>query len=68
MIRTGRAKRLDDFLPFEAACAELHLGDCVPDFRGEDLPRAMRDFRSRQRRFGTIGTSIREVERAPCTT
>ena len=55
LIRTGREKRLSDFLLFEAAYAELHFSDRLwPDFQGEDLLAALSDFRNRQRRFGTI--------------
>ncbi len=70
MIRTGREKRLSDFLLFEAAYAELHFSDCLwPDFRGDDLRRAVADFRSRRRRFGAIATTAAELEEVtPCTT
>ena len=63
LIRTGREKRLSDFLLFEAAYAELHFSDRLwPDFDRDDLLRAMRDFHSRQRRFGAI------AEEGACTT
>jgi undecaprenyl diphosphate synthase len=55
LIRTGREKRLSDFLLFEAAYAELHFSDRLwPDFTGEDLARAIDDYRARDRRFGAI--------------
>lgn len=55
MIRTGREKRLSDFLLYEAAYAELHFSDKLwPDFDGDDLAGAVADFRSRDRRFGAI--------------
>jgi undecaprenyl diphosphate synthase len=70
MIRTGREKRLSDFLLFEAAYAELHFSDCLwPDFRGEDLHRALVEFRTRQRRFGAIAPAAAQTtETVPCTT
>jgi undecaprenyl diphosphate synthase len=64
LIRTGRERRLSDFMLFEAAYAELHFTDRLwPDFTGDDLQRAVDDFRSRQRRFGTLAQ-----ETAACTT
>ena len=57
LIRTGRERRLSDFMLFEAAYAELHFTDRLwPDFTGDDLLGALHDFRSRQRRFGAIGS------------
>ena len=67
LIRTGREKRLSDFLLFEAAYAELHFSDRLwPDFTGEDLAAAVADFRGRERRFGAIRSPARE--RVSCTT
>lgn len=55
LIRTGREKRLSDFLLYEAAYAELHFSDHLwPDFSGDDLARAITDYRVRHRRFGAI--------------
>jgi undecaprenyl diphosphate synthase len=55
LIRTGREKRLSDFLLFEAAYAELHFSDRLwPDFCGDDLTQAIADYRGRSRRFGAI--------------
>jgi len=66
LIRTGREKRLSDFLLFEAAYAELHFSDRLwPDFTGDDLALALREFRNRDRRFGLIRES---EERVSCTT
>lgn len=57
LIRTGREKRLSDFLLYEAAYAELHFSDRLwPDYGSDDLGRAITDYRSRQRRFGAIPT------------
>lgn len=55
LIRTGREKRLSDFLLYEAAYAELHFSDRLwPDFSGDDLARAIADYRGRHRRFGAV--------------
>jgi undecaprenyl diphosphate synthase len=59
LIRTGREKRLSDFLLFEAAYAELHFSDRLwPDFTGSDLVDAVSDYRTRERRFGAIAQSV----------
>jgi undecaprenyl diphosphate synthase len=55
LIRTGREKRLSDFLLFEAAYAELHFSDRLwPDFDASDLLHAVDDYRTRARRFGAV--------------
>jgi undecaprenyl diphosphate synthase len=55
LIRTGREKRLSDFMLFEAAYAELHFSDRLwPDFNASDLENAVNDYRTRDRRFGAI--------------
>jgi undecaprenyl diphosphate synthase len=67
LIRTGREKRLSDFLLFEAAYAELHFTDCLwPDFTADDLHAALNEFRRRDRRFGSIRTETQQA--AACTT
>ena len=55
LIRTGREKRLSDFLLWECAYAELLFMDRLwPDFMGEDLAAAVEEFRRRDRRFGGL--------------
>jgi undecaprenyl diphosphate synthase len=55
LIRTGREKRLSDFLLFEAAYAELYFSDRLwPDFDASDLASAVSDYRARERRFGAV--------------
>ena len=55
LIRTGGEQRLSDFLLWECAYAELYFTDMLwPDFGAADLAAAMREFRSRQRRFGGL--------------
>jgi undecaprenyl diphosphate synthase len=55
VIRTSGEQRLSDFLPWEAAYAELYFTARLwPDFDAEDLALAMRDFRARDRRFGAL--------------
>lgn len=55
LIRTGGEQRLSDFLLWECAYAEFSFSRRMwPDFGAEDLAAAMRDFRSRERRFGAV--------------
>lgn len=55
LIRTGREKRLSDFLLWECAYAELYFTDCMwPDFGADELRTAVNDYCLRQRRFGAI--------------
>jgi undecaprenyl diphosphate synthase len=56
LIRTGRERRLSDFLLWECAFAELHFSDCLwPDFDERHFLSALEDFGGRQRRFGSLG-------------
>lgn len=55
VIRTGGERRLSDFLLWESAYAELVFTRVMwPDFGAADLDAAVREFRGRQRRFGTV--------------
>jgi undecaprenyl diphosphate synthase len=55
VIRTGGERRLSDFLLWECAYAELVFTRTMwPDFGPADLAAAIREFRSRERRFGGI--------------
>jgi undecaprenyl diphosphate synthase len=55
LIRTGGEQRLSDFLLWESAYAELVFRRCMwPDFDASDLEAAVREFHSRQRRFGAV--------------
>jgi undecaprenyl diphosphate synthase len=59
LIRTGGEKRLSDFLLWECAYAELVFTDRMwPDFGATDLEEAVREFRRRERRFGTVPGGI----------
>lgn len=55
IIRTGRERRLSNFLLWQAAYAELYFTDRLfPDFSNRDLDRALADFAQRERRFGNV--------------
>jgi undecaprenyl diphosphate synthase len=58
LIRTGGEQRLSDFLLWECAYAELYFTRRMwPDFSPVDLEEAVREFHSRERRFGTVPTA-----------
>jgi len=55
LIRTGGEQRLSDFLLWESAYAELYFARRMwPDFDGDSLSCAVREFRGRDRRFGGL--------------
>jgi undecaprenyl diphosphate synthase len=55
LIRTGGEQRLSDFLLWECAYAELIFSRRMwPDFDAPDLEAAVRQFHTRQRRFGAL--------------
>jgi len=55
LIRTGGEQRLSDFLLWECAYAELYFTKRMwPEFEIADLEEAIDDFRSRERRFGSL--------------
>lgn len=55
LIRTGGEQRLSDFLLWECAYAELFfLPKMWPDFEAADLEGCVREFHSRNRRFGAL--------------
>ncbi|CAN5265278.1 isoprenyl transferase [soil metagenome] len=60
MIRTGGEFRISNFLLYQSAYTELYFSEVLwPDFRKEDLYRAILDFQQRERRFGKTGEQIK---------
>ncbi|BDC47728.1 isoprenyl transferase [Bryobacterales bacterium F-183] len=58
LIRTSGEMRVSNFLLWQIAYAELYVTETLwPDFRRKDLLAAIRDFQSRERRFGGLGTA-----------
>lgn len=56
LIRTGKEKRLSNFLLWQSAYTELYFSDKMfPAFRDSDLDRAIEDYMSRERRYGKLG-------------
>ncbi len=55
IIRTGFERRLSNFLLWECAYSELVFQDVYwPDYGPEHLEAAVREFHSRERRFGAV--------------
>lgn len=59
MIRTSGEKRISNYLLYQLAYSELYFTDIYwPDFRKEDLYKAIIDFQQRERRFGKTSEQI----------
>ena len=55
VVRTSGEYRISNFLLWEMAYSELVFTDVLwPDFRREDLYRAIEEFQNRERRFGGV--------------
>lgn len=53
IIRTGKERRLSNFLLYQAAYAELYFSEKLfPDFTKKDLEEAFCDYAERRRRYG----------------
>lgn len=58
LIRTSGEQRISNFLLWQLAYTEMHITPVLwPDFRREDLFRAILDFQQRDRRFGRVTAS-----------
>ena len=59
LIRTSGEQRISNFLLYQMAYTELHYTPVLwPQFKEDDLLKAIIDFQSRERRFGLIGDQI----------
>jgi undecaprenyl diphosphate synthase len=59
MIRTSGEKRISNYLLYQMAYTELYFTDIYwPDFRREDLYKAIIDFQQRERRFGKTSEQL----------
>ena len=59
LIRTGGEIRLSNYLLWQAAYSELYFCDTYwPDFREEELCKAICDYQKRERRFGKTSEQI----------
>jgi|TARA_R110000737_G_scaffold80019_1_gene112083 undecaprenyl diphosphate synthase len=59
LIRTSGEYRISNFLLWQIAYSELHFTPVLwPDFKKEDLYKAVIDYQSRERRFGMVSEQI----------
>jgi undecaprenyl diphosphate synthase len=59
LVRTSGERRISNFLLWQCAYAEMIFSDILwPDFRDEQLLRAIEDFQGRERRFGLTGAQV----------
>lgn len=59
IIRTGREKRISNFLLYQAAYSEFYFTDVMfPDFSNAEFDKALADFATRKRRFGKTDEQI----------
>lgn len=59
LIRTGGEVRLSNYLLWQCAYSELYFCDTYwPDFREEELRKAIYDYQKRERRFGKTSEQI----------
>ena len=60
LIRTSGEHRISNFLLWQIAYSELYFTDTLwPDFRKEDLIKAIIDYQKRERRFGKTKAQIK---------
>ena len=59
LIRTSGEMRISNFLLWQMAYAEIYVTDTMwPDFDRTEFHAALRDYQSRERRFGKVGTVL----------
>jgi undecaprenyl diphosphate synthase len=62
LIRTSGEQRISNFLLWQLAYAELYFTDVLwPDFRKNDLYKAIIDFQKRERRFGKTSEQLQDL-------
>jgi undecaprenyl diphosphate synthase len=62
LIRTGGEYRISNFLLWQLAYAELYFTDAFwPEFREENLYKAIVDYQGRERRFGKTGEQVTHI-------
>jgi undecaprenyl diphosphate synthase len=59
LIRTSGEHRVSNFLLWQIAYTEFHFTEVLwPDFKREDLFKAVLDYQSRERRFGMVSEQL----------
>jgi undecaprenyl diphosphate synthase len=61
LIRTGGESRVSNFLLWQIAYSEIIVSDILwPDFYPENFIEVIKQFNSRERRFGLTGEQIKQ--------
>ena len=61
LIRTGKEKRLSNFLLWQIAYSEIHFSSILwPDFNVKKLDIIIKDFQKRERRYGKTSRQIKK--------
>jgi undecaprenyl diphosphate synthase len=64
LIRTSGELRVSNFLLWQLAYAEIYISDLYwPEFRADELLRAIADYQRRERRFGMVSEQVRPSSR-----
>lgn len=64
LIRTGGELRISNYLLWQCAYSEFYFCDTYwPDFKEDDLHKAIAEYQSRQRRFGKTGDQVEEEKK-----
>ena len=59
LIRSGGEARLSNFLLWQLSYAELYITETMwPDFKGDNLIKAIRNYQDRERRFGQTSEQL----------
>ena len=68
LIRTSGEARISNFLLWQVAYTEIYITETLwPRFRREQLYEAIRDYQSRERRFGLVSEQIGKQKEAATT-
>ena len=60
MIRTSGESRLSNFLLWQSAYTEIYMTNVYwPDFREEELMKAIKNYQNRERRYGKVSDQVR---------
>ncbi|MBP6091346.1 MAG: isoprenyl transferase [Crocinitomicaceae bacterium] len=60
LIRTSGEHRISNFLLWQIAYSEFHFTETLwPDFKKDDLYKAVIDYQSRERRFGMVSEQLK---------
>ncbi len=66
LIRTSGERRISNFLLWQTAYSELYISDLYwPEFRRDELYKAIEDYQHRERRFGMVSEQVKPGRTSP---